>query len=280
MHRLLFLVLCLACTEQTRAQTPTNLGGWYPNGYVTGMAEDATHIYMAGQFTRLIKTGVSGAFTSGTGVNTTGTGEVVHGFPAVFGKVSVCISDGAGGWYIGGKFTKVGGVTRSGLAHINPDKSLDMLWNPNVSNDPYEYEINALLLSGTDLYVGGGFISIGGVSRRGIAKLSATGTGAVDMMWNPNASGGGGWVHALALSGTDLYVGGHFGNIGGSSSNIAKLSTTGTGVTDTAWRPYIPDVAVVYCLALSGTDLYVGGGGLVMLVGYLVEASRNSVLQA
>jgi hypothetical protein len=53
--------------------------------------------------------------------------------------------------------------------------------------------------------VGGSFTSIGGQSRNCLAKLSTTGTGVADATWNPNAND---FVQVLALSGTDLYVGG------------------------------------------------------------------------
>jgi hypothetical protein len=63
-----------------------------------------------------------------------------------------------------------------------------------------------------------------------------------------------GWVHALAVSGSDLYAGGTFTTAGGVSANrIAKWNGTtwsalGAGVNDT-----------VRALAVSGTDLYAGG---------------------
>lgn len=69
-----------------------------------------------------------------------------------------------------------------------------------------------------------------------------------------NSIGANGFVGALAVSGTDVYVGGYFVGIAGvQANNIAKWngsswSTLGSGVN-----------SVVWALTASGSDLYVGG---------------------
>jgi len=62
-------------------------------------------------------------------------------------------------------------------------------------------------------------------------------------------------VHAIAISGTDVYAGGDFTSAGGvPANNIAKWDGSG-------WSPLGSGVnpAQVYSLAISGTDVYVGG---------------------
>lgn len=119
-------------------------------------------------------------------------------------------------------------------------------------------EVLALAVSGTDLYVGGGFTSAGGVSMSNIAKWNGS-------AWSSLGSGLNGVVKALVVSGTNLYVGGSFTSAGGVSANsIAKwngVSWTALGVGMTGW---------VNALAVSGTDLYVGG------YGYFTTASGAS----
>ena len=105
------------------------------------------------------------------------------------------LSDGS--VIFGGYFTNVNGVARSRLARLLPNGTLDMTWNPAPNACVY-----ALAVSGTNLYVGGAFTSIGTFSRNYIAKLSTTGTGAVDATWNPGR--GLLRVNALAVNGTDL----------------------------------------------------------------------------
>lgn len=71
-----------------------------------------------------------------------------------------------------------------------------------------------------------------------------------------NQIGDSAYVMALAVSGTNLYAGGHFNSPG---NNIAKWgggtwTALGSGLSgDQSWKPR------VYALAASGTNLYVGG---------------------
>jgi len=78
-----------------------------------------------------------------------------------------------------------------------------------------------------------------------------------DDQWCDTFGGGNGlndWVRAIAVSGTDIYVGGNFTTAGGSPANrIAKWdgstwSALGNGVDNS-----------VYSIVVDGADLYVGG---------------------
>jgi hypothetical protein len=94
-------------------------------------------------------------------------------------------------------------------------------------------------VSGGDLYAGGNFTTAGGSAAYGIAKWDGT-------SWSALSSGVGGPVAALAVSGSDLYV--------GAVSHIAKWngrswSALGSGMNNG-----------VSALAVSGSDLYAGGG--------------------
>src|SRR6202040_3847677 len=75
--------------------------------------------------------------------------------------------------------------------------------------------VEALAVSGSDLYVGGGFGTAGGLSAKSIAKWDGS-------AWSGLGSGVNNTVSALAVSGTNLYVGGSFSSAGGvSATNIA-----------------------------------------------------------
>ena len=63
-------------------------------------------------------------------------------------------------------------------------------------------------MSGTTVYAGGAFGTIGGATRNGLAALDAQNTGLATS-WNPDV---GGQVYSLALSGTTVYAGGGFGH--------------------------------------------------------------------
>ena len=74
--------------------------------------------------------------------------------------------------------------------------------------------------------------------------------------WDPNADA---TVSTLAISGTRVYAGGSFANIGGQPrSRIAALDTTSGQATP--WNPGASDA--VYALLPHGTTLYAGGNFL------------------
>jgi len=153
---------------------------------------------------------------------------------------------------VGGYFSLVNGVSRTNIARVNADGTVDPTWNPEAND-----AVRQIAVSGTDVFVLGDFSAIGGQSRNGIAKLSTGGPGAADPVWNPNQPGN---LHALAVSGTNVFVGG--------LSYLAKFTTTGTGEGESPWGPQ-PDINI-FALAVQGTDLYVGGN-----FGQLGGLSRN-----
>lgn len=53
--------------------------------------------------------------------------------PVPNGEVHAMVSDGAGGWFLGGDFTAVGSVPRNYLAHLLADGTVDPEWNPEPS---------------------------------------------------------------------------------------------------------------------------------------------------
>jgi urease beta subunit len=165
--------------------------------------------------------------------------------PEADSGVNVSIPDGEGGWYIGGYFTHVMGVSRNGIAHISSDGTLDE-WNPDADN-----AVLTLFICGSTVYAGGEFSSIGGQTRNRIAALDIT-TGSATA-WDPNANNS---VYTLAISGSTVYAGGEFTTIGCQTRNrIAALDiTTGNATT---WNPSAN--GLVKTLAISGSTVYAGG---------------------
>ncbi|HET7226184.1 MAG TPA: T9SS type A sorting domain-containing protein [Candidatus Eisenbacteria bacterium] len=164
------------------------------------------------------------------------------------GYVYRVAGDGHGGWFLAGNFTAVGGVARYCFAHILPDGSI-AAWNPNPNRVPYG--AGWLLVSGSTVYVSGGFATISGKPRLYIAALDATSGEALD--WNAHAYG---FVVPCAVRGTTIYVGGLFNHIGGATRhNIAALDVV-TG-NATAWDPGAD--GEVDSILLWGRHLYVAG---------------------
>jgi uncharacterized delta-60 repeat protein len=130
---------------------------------------------------------------------------------------------------IGGAFTTLspnGGppVTRNHIARLNPDGTLDTLFNPNAS----DYVLSIALQTDGKVLVGGLFASIGGQTRNRIARLDAT-TGLADS-FDPNAND---YVSTIAVQADGkILAGGLFASIGGQTrKSIARLDPT-TGLAD------------------------------------------------
>ena len=104
----------------------------------------ANTVYVGGVSRLGIPTGSAVVVPTQTGVAQPPKAQVAGG------SVQAAISDGAGGWYVGGTFTSVGGLARRGLAHLLPNGALDPAFVP-----PELGQVRALALDAGRLYVGG-----------------------------------------------------------------------------------------------------------------------------
>lgn len=120
--------------------------------------------------------------------------------------------------------------------------------------------VHAIAISGDDVYAGGNFVTAGGITVNGIAKWNATtrtwsalGSGMIGTRRYPS-------VYAIAISGSNVYVGGSFSAAGGvSASGIARWNTItqtwsalGNGVGGDPNPP-------VSTITLNVNEVYVGG---------------------
>jgi hypothetical protein len=108
------------------------------------------------------------------------------------------------------------------------------------------------------IIVGGFFSSINGVPRNNLARLNPD--GSVDGTWDAGIVGGEVRALALALDGTNLFVGGDFTKIGGQFRNgLAKLSTENNGAADGLWDPNVSSIGTVQAIAVFSTNVFIGG---------------------
>jgi trimeric autotransporter adhesin len=182
--------------------------------------------------------------------------------------------------YIGGDFTSIGTAVEplaaNRVAHWNGET-----WSAlgssggNGVNGP----VSALALGNDALYVGGEFTvaNLGGPSASGHGRGGGIDANRIarwnGSTWSSVGAGGGnganGAVHALAVDGDDIYVGGDFNavNVGNqvTANNIALWdgsnwvvvgSNSGNGVN-----------GPVAALAIGGDNLFVGGGFTVANLG-------------
>ncbi|MEQ1834386.1 MAG: T9SS type A sorting domain-containing protein [Candidatus Eisenbacteria bacterium] len=213
------------------------------DGVVRASALAGNVLYLGGDFTWV------GYPTGALAKSDATTGAPDPGFPRVAdgGVVNVVIPDGAGGWFVGGSFTQIGGVARQNLAHVLANGSL-AAWAPDPDGD-----VMTLLVRGSTLIVGGTYSSIGGQLRNNLAAVSTTGAGLATS-WNPDVDGG---VMALAGSATAVFAGGAFSNVGGTFHlGLASIDPT-SGVPAATWAPQA--FGLISTMALSDTTLYMGG---------------------
>ena len=170
--------------------------------------------------------------------------------------------------YAGGDFLTAGGVPAARLARWDGTSWTAVgggIFHPDAE---YDCTVLALACDGGRLYVGGTFSRAGVAGVRSVAALDL-----VTGQWSD--LGGGvlragtadmtdpGTVRALALSGTDLHVGGSFDTVAGHVTNSFATLDTRTG----SWRTYGPGVCdeewkgAVHALAVDPAtgDVAVGG---------------------
>lgn len=264
------------------------------NGTVNAVVDAGSVVYVGGSFTR---TGNVPANNVACWTKATRTWSAL-GSPAQNGTNSTVYALAVSGTdlYAGGDFTTVSSSTQNSISANRVAKwsTSAGTWSPLGSAtqnglDGTSVRVNALAMSGTDLYAGGRFRSASSstqysISATCVAKWSAT-TGTWSPLGSAAQDGTNGEVNALVVSGADLYVGGTFTTVSSSTQsqisarNVAKWSTTAN-----AWSPLGGSLSTqngtmgisgtVRALAISGTDLYVGGSFSV------VRSSTQSLLTA
>jgi hypothetical protein len=144
-------------------------------------------------------------------------------------------------------------VPSNSLSNVPGTVPDDFYWDSQFGLPGVSGTVNALAISGNDVYVGGSFTMAGSGSMSSIAKWNGS-------SWSALGSGVGGVsypaVNAVAVSGNDVYVGGDFTTAGGVSvSKIAKWNMLAN-----TWTALDNGVdGSVYAIAISGSDVYVGG---------------------
>lgn len=214
---------------------------WTPNGTVRTIIKDENNntVYLGGDFTSL-------SWNSSSCIVNTNDASLNSSFPKINGIIYTAIADGAGGWFIGGSFSSVGGVARNNLAHIKSDSSLDPLWNPN----PNGY-VGKMVLNGSTLYIVGAFSTVQGIERNYIAALNVS--TAELTSWYPRANAR---VGVIDVAGSVVYIGGLFTSINGVQRNYVAAINASTGEL-TSWNPN--SSGILRAIRVSGSTVFIGG---------------------
>src|SRR5438552_15895982 len=142
------------------------------------------------------------------------------------------VATSGGRIYLGGQFTRIAPATGAAVAL---DAGTGAPRQPYLKvvgpYGAYPLAVTAVAPDGSGgWYLGGTFITVLGQPRGSLAHIDAGGTLT---SWNPGADG---QVHALAVSGSTVYVGGDFTSVGGQARNrIAALDATSGAAM--SWDP-------------------------------------------
>jgi hypothetical protein len=191
--------------------------------FVGVLAVSGTILYAGGNFTdvagnpradRVVRW--NGSAWSALGSNGSGDGAINHQVWAL----AVSGSD----LYVGGDFADAAGIAAADYIARWNGSAWSALGSNGSGNGALNTEVDALAVSGSDLYVGGDFADAAGIAA---ADYLARWNGSAWSALGSNGSGDGAlrsYVAAVAVSGTDLYVGGYFTNAAGiaTADHVAK----------------------------------------------------------
>lgn len=218
--------------ESVRAPTQQPAAAWVTDGDIEDVVQAGDRVFAAGTFTRVT------SWTGGLARADALTGALVPSIPWVEGEVSAIVSDGAGGWYVGGEFERSDGGMCPHLVHITEAGDIDRRFCAQVER------VLAVALAGGRLYVAS---DLGDVAERLVAVDPRTGA---MLDWSLRAEGGyddsadqdrntlGPGLHALASDGETLYVGGFFDALGGKARTHLAALDGRTGAL-LPWSPRI-----------------------------------------
>ncbi len=226
------------------AERPRDAAVHAVDGEVRSIAQVGDSVVMGGTFTRV------GPVTRGAvGVVSTAAKSFQPGFPDVVGVVTTVVADGAGGWFLGGAFSSVGGQPRSNLAQVD-SAGVVTSFAPTANGVVNDIEA----LPGGNLVVGGAFTSLAGSSAGGLGRLSSAGA----LVWGTSVTNGAVRTVAVSADASRVYLGGDFARIEGTTRNRLGAVSATTGALDTGFEPGTVNLAVNDMVAHSGAVLLVG----------------------
>ena len=164
--------------------------------------------------------------------------------------------------YVGGVFSQAGGAPAKQVASFETTTETWASVGSGTAN-MVNRAVNSLAISGNSVYAGGGFSWAGDERANQVARFDTT-----TQTWASLGSGADNGiagtifasVHALAVSGGTVYVGGDFTQAGTTTANrVARFDTTTQTWASLGSDPANGVNGGVRALAVSGSALYVGG---------------------
>jgi hypothetical protein len=175
--------------------------------------------------------------------------------PDLDGNVNtIAVSNGV--VYLGGEFAQVGGPTTRNHAAAFTTNGVLTSWDPDLDGN-----VNTIAVSNGVVYLGGSFYQVGGSTTRNYA--AAFTTGGTLTPWDPDLNDSVGTddpVWAIAHSGSTVFIGGQFTDVGGQPRPFVAATDASTGAVDPQWNPN-PGTSQAYVRAIRISDSTVFLGG-------------------
>jgi uncharacterized delta-60 repeat protein len=149
------------------------------------------------------------------------------------GRVLRLVAQPDGGMLVGGDFTQINGVRRSGFARLTPGGGVDATLNPTFAT---QSSFDALRIStfavqpDGQILIAGNFFTVNGAQRGNLARLNPA--GGLDATFTPNVNNfffGAAPVSTIALQPDGaIVIAGSFSQVNGvTRNNVARLNPVG-----------------------------------------------------
>jgi len=215
-------------------------GALNANNLVYALTSKKDSVFVGGAFSEL------GLRTNYLSTINSGSKTANQTIPTANGVVRSIIPDGSGGWYVGGDFGLIGGITRAYVAHVLSTNKVDPTFNVTLNSSVY-----AMVKVGTKLYIGGYFSTVNGAPRTYLAAVNAT--NGTTLSWAPSPNN---VVRSLAVKDTAIVAGGDFYNINGRNAyRIAAISQSSGNLVN----GFVGYNSTVYKVSVKGDSILTGG---------------------
>lgn len=149
----------------------------------------------------------------------------------------LCMTISGSNLYLGGLFSSVSGTTRNKIAVIDKDTGILGPFNPSITGAGGT-GVYCMLISGSNLYVGGDFTTVSGTTRNCLGVVDKD-SGALGP-FNPNITGTyfgvfNPTVYSIQIDGNNLYIGGNFASVSGSSRYDLAAVDKDSGALDSGF---------------------------------------------
>jgi hypothetical protein len=224
-----------------RVPFPVTMGG----RRIWDLATDGTWIYLAGEFST-----VNGVDMPNLARVNAVTGALDTAWRPAPNAIVLRVIPTATEVFVCGAFTQIGGLARSRVARLRVSGTGRAFETWRADADA---QVDAIVLSGSKLYLGGRFKKVNSTNIQYAARVNAA-DGAVETAWNPVPQF---HVFDMAADATHLYCGGSFSRFGASGPPFLTRVNLTSGAVDNGWAP-TPD-GLVLRVAVTPTSVYASG---------------------